>query len=205
MILYTSDPSEACRKILRRHGARPLRHPSLQLVFDAAVAEVGMRRRFAIFLGRHVAVDLQHVAVGVQEVDAFGHTVIDRVVNDDAVLLKSPVGILQFGEAAELKRNMLHPDALGVRHPRSLFCLSDGEHMVVVRHVGAEKEHTAVVLADLRETQNLGEKFARAFEILYSQYQMADASDSKPHGKVLLSVTPCLVTKLVYSLHRKCW
>jgi hypothetical protein len=49
--------------------------------------------------------------------------------------------------------------------------------MVVVRHVGAEEKHAAVVLADLWETQNLGEKFARAFEILDSQNEMTDASN----------------------------
>ena len=53
---------------------------------------------------------------------------------------------------AELERNMLHAHALRVRHPRTLLRLSNGEHMVIVRHIGAEKKHAAVVLADLRET-----------------------------------------------------
>jgi hypothetical protein len=68
------------------------------------------------------------------------------------------------------------------------FGLPNGEHVVIVVYVGAEKEHPFAVVADLGKTENVGEKSPGALQIFYPQYQMAGSSDSESHDSFSLSL-----------------
>jgi hypothetical protein len=66
---------------------------------------------------------------------------------------------------------------LGVGEGCTRLSFSDREHVVVVFDVGAEKEHAAIILSDLRKSHYFGKKLARTFEILHFQNEMPDAFD----------------------------
>jgi hypothetical protein len=53
--------------------------------------------------------------------------------------------------------------------------------MMIVFNIGAEEEHAAVIFTDLRKSHHLGEKLARAFEILDFENEVANAFDSERH------------------------
>jgi hypothetical protein len=72
---------------------------------------------------------------------------------------------------------------LGIRHGGARFSFPDRQHMVIVVNVGAEKQHTAIVLTDLREAHHFGEKLARVFKVSNFEYEMADALDLERHDR----------------------
>src|SRR5918996_392754 len=87
----------SAKSSLRRDGALSLRNPGLELVLDRVVSGVRLRRRFSVFLFRHVAVELEPVPVGIVEVDALGDPVIDGVVDRHVVFLENAPRVLQLG------------------------------------------------------------------------------------------------------------
>jgi hypothetical protein len=53
---------------------------------------------------------------------------------------------------------MLHPDLFRIGQWRALFSFPDCKHVVIVLHIGAEEQHAAAIVTDLRKTQYLSEK-----------------------------------------------
>src|SRR6266498_2575848 len=98
--------AQSCRILdspLRRDGARALRDFTFQLVFDAAVIVIGVRHRFAILFRRYITVDLEHVAVGIVEIDALCHAVKDCLAKLHVVFFGLSIDFLQLGKRADFE------------------------------------------------------------------------------------------------------
>src|SRR5438309_4895295 len=92
----------------------------------------------------HVAVELDAVAVGIVEVDAAAHVVLDRGLHLDPQLTQLAVGRLELGEAADLPRRVMQARLVRLRR------LAGGqleEREVVV--LGADAEEHGPPLAVL--------------------------------------------------------
>src|SRR5216684_4436074 len=138
----------------------------------------------APYLARQFVQHLDAVAVGVADVEAVGHAVIDPAVELDAVLAQ-PGELLQPGfavrhrnrDVVDRDRQVEHRPVLGrLRQVRVL-----AERDVVVVHLAAviaavEAHRTAARLADLLEAEDLGPEFVRLFDVAHVDHQMVDAA-----------------------------
>src|SRR5262245_29009118 len=72
---------------LRRYSSWALGDFALEFIVDVFAPAVGIGRALTIFFGRHVAVELEQIAVGIVEINALGDAVKNRVADFDVFFL----------------------------------------------------------------------------------------------------------------------